>query len=307
MTPVAGVDGGGTTTRVLVLDAAGRVLGRAEGGAGRVAAGDAAGAADVVHDVVRVAAATAGVDLPLRSLWCGLAGAGRPGPREAVRDLLGARNLAGTVSVGTDVDAALRDAFCRDEAGILLICGTGSIAVGTRPEGRRVRAGGWGPVLGDEGSGYWIGVAGLRAVVRARDGRGPDTTLHPRLLAAVGVDDVQALVPWSAKADRGAVAGLAPEIVRTAATGDAVATALLEEAVRELVAQVRSVADRLEMPEGSGVALAGGLIGGGRPLRDPVEAALRRAGFDILDREVRGERGAARLALEATGRPERDP
>ena len=81
-----------------------------------------------------------------------------------------------------------------DAAGIVIVSGTGSIAYGRNEHGEASRAGGWGYVLGDEGSGYWIGRLALRAVVRHADGRGRVTSLTPRLLAHFGVERAAELI-----------------------------------------------------------------------------------------------------------------
>ena len=81
-----------------------------------------------------------------------------------------------------------------DEPGVVIVAGTGSIAYGRNARGEAARAGGWGYVLGDEGSGYWIGRLALRAVVRQADGRGAATALTPRMLAHFGVSRPQDLI-----------------------------------------------------------------------------------------------------------------
>lgn len=299
MSPVAGVDGGGSGTRALVLDESGRELGSGTGPPGLVRPDAVEAAADAVEEAVRAAAAAAGVELPLVALWCGLAGAGRPEGRGAVEEALEGRGLAREVGVGTDAAAAFRDAFGPEGRGLLLIAGTGSIALGRSSDGETLRVGGWGALLGDEGSGYRIGLEGLRTVLRAEDGRGPATELRDRLLTAADVDEPADLVDYAARADKPTIGALAPEVVRAADVGDEAAVRIVDHAVRDLTAHVEALVRALGTKESTpDVVLAGGLAGPGGPLRDRLTAALRRTGHPVAVRAVRAERGAARIALD---------
>jgi N-acetylglucosamine kinase-like BadF-type ATPase len=137
----------------------------------------------------------------------------------------------------------------RDEPGILINAGTGSIVYGRSAAGEAARAGGWGHMIGDEGSGYWIGREALAAVMRAADGRGPETGLTAEILAHFNVADVSQLprIVYDREMPRMSVAALGPIVQTVAADGDAVATRVLERAADELVLAARSVTTRLEM------------------------------------------------------------
>ncbi|MGH7445112.1 MAG: N-acetylglucosamine kinase, partial [Longimicrobiales bacterium] len=235
---------------------------------------------------------------PVDVLCCALAGAGRAELREAVRAELAREQIARSVVVITDAEAALADAF-DDAPGILLIAGTGSIAWGRGEDGRLERCGGWGALLGDEGSGYAIGLAGLRASVRAEDGRAPATQLRAELLRTLELRETSELIGWVAHASKAAVAALAPVVLQAAAAGDDVACTLRDEAASALVAHVTVLRERLGPWRGAAdVAFAGGLIRPGRPLRDALSTALRASGASVRIREqtVDAARGATRLA-----------
>ncbi len=234
---VAGVDGGGTRTRVVLLARDGATAGRAEGPAALAHPERPASAARVVADCVRGAATSAGVRLPLAALWAGLAGAGRPRVRRAVEAALREERVARAVRVGTDVEAAHHDAF-GDGPGIVLVAGTGSVVLGRAEDGRRLQVGGWGGVMGDEGSGHHIGVSALRAVAAAVDRRGPPTTLTAAILEALRLDRAHALPAWAEAAAKADIAALAPVVVRTARSGDAVAAAVVRDALDGLGAQL---------------------------------------------------------------------
>ncbi len=296
-----GVDGGGTRSRALVADSRGRTLGAADGGPGLIDPTSPGGAARAVIEVVRAAAARAGARLPARGLWAGLAGAGRRGAREAVEAALRGAGLAGRIAVGADVEAAHADAF-GDGPGILCVVGTGSSVRAVGPGGEAVQVGGWGQLLGDEGSGYRIGLDGLRAVMQASDGRGPDTSLRAALLDSAAVPAPRDLVGWAASAAKGEIAALSVRVAEEAHAGDAVAARIVEGAVAAIRAHLVAALGRTGGWEGRPVvALVGGLVGEGRPLREAVAGAAGGVGCDVHPREVVPERGAVVRAVRIVG------
>jgi glucosamine kinase len=160
-------------------------------------------------------------------------------------------------------------------------------------------------VLGDEGSGAWIGRRALNVATASADGREPETALTDALLTAIEADDPAALVPWAAAATPAQLATLAPVVFRVAATGDLRANTLLSLAVEELVLHVRTLARRLFVDERAAipVALAGGLLGRGAPLRKRVDQRLKAAvpGAQVRAEDVDPARGAVRGALRLLG------
>lgn len=293
-----GIDGGGTRTTAVATDAAGRELARVEGEPGLVSTLEPAAGAGTLARVARRAADAAGASSgPLAGLCCALAGAGREPERMALEEALRATGVAERVRVTTDAEGAMADAFA-EGAGILVIAGTGSIAWARDGRGRTARTGGWGVLLGDEGSGYAIGLAALRAVARAHDGRSFRTTLTGAVLAHAGVRAPEELIGWAAAASKGEVGSLAPAVFAAAAEGDEPARALLRQAATELADHVRALYERLApWPEPPLLALAGSLIAPGGPLRDAVVAAARSiAPLRLVERPVDAGSGAASLA-----------
>ena len=209
--------------------------------------------------------------------------------------------LAERVHVGTDVQAAFHDAF-GEGPGILLMAGTGSIAWGRAEDGRVARVGGWGWLLGDEGSGYAMGLEAMRRVARSADRRAPATQLTMRLLARLGLGSPEELIAWCGTASPGAVAALVPDIHAAAVDGDAVAAELLEQA---LEAHVLTLLGTLgPWRRSPTVALGGGLLATGGPLHDKLIGLLRVHYLPQLERYVDSARGAAakaraQLALRA--------
>ena len=291
-----GVDGGGTRTRVALVDGAGREYARAEGPPTLIDPADPKATIGVIVDLCREVAGKGGADLPVAGLWAGIAGAGTEPTRGVVETALREAGLSSRTSVGADAEATFHDAF-PSGPGILLISGTGSIALARGADGSRVRVGGWGGHLGDEGSGYRIGMAALRALARGEDGRGVSTDLRDPVLEALGVAGPADLIKWTATARKADVAGLVPLICEVAEAGDQAATTVIEKAVDELVEHVRTLVRRLEpwaaTPE---VALAGGLIEEAGPLRPRVIPAIEGLPCRHRDRAVDGARGACALA-----------
>lgn len=286
-----GVDGGGTRTSVAV-SRSGEIVGRAEGPGSAVRPGRSLVSATTIADVVRRALSSAG-ELMGDVLVAGIAGAGRETEAREVQQALRGEGIARRVVVTTDIAIALEGAL-GDGAGIVLSAGTGSIAIGRDASGRQLRAGGYGWQMGDEGSGYAIGRAALGAVSRAKDGRGAETKLSERLLAATRSEDFDALVRWTATAGPAEVASLASHVLAEAAGGDAVAAAIVHYAAEELaqlVASIRKQMGGVDVP----AALAGGLLND-LTFRAAVSERLAKQGITATPGAVDALTGVIRMA-----------
>ena len=187
---VLGIDAGGTRTVCLLVDDSGNVLGDARGpGANLQSAGELE-VEKVLHDVIGRAL---GQHPQPKAICLGMAGVDRPGEAATIRQILERIGHRAQVLVVNDALIAL-EAGVPGGAGTVVVAGTGSIAYGRDAAGRAARSGGWGYVLGDEGSGYWLGRLALRAVVRAADGRGAPTAMAEPILSHFGVTKPQELV-----------------------------------------------------------------------------------------------------------------
>jgi N-acetylglucosamine kinase-like BadF-type ATPase len=173
------------------------------------------------------------------SVCAGVAGAGRSDEQGALQaqvreELVGEADVV-HVAVTHDADIALEAAFGA-ESGVVVIAGTGSMVFGRTRTGTTRRVGGWGHRLGDAGSGYALGRAGLRAVAAAYDG-GPDTSLRTHVQVEHGIDGREALVRWVYR-DDSALSAVAPLVIEAAAEGDAVADEILTAQTGRLAQQV---------------------------------------------------------------------
>ncbi len=309
---VVGVDGGGTGSRAVVLDANDQELARESGSAAIVIPGAETASLEAIRDLVRRALRSAGVPegTPARALAAGLAGVGRGEDRARMETMLATSMLSGRIAasvlVRNDADVALYDAF-GEGPGILLVGGTGSIALARFPDGTLRRAGGWGALAGDEGSGWFVGLGAVQATLRALDGRGPSTALVELVTDLYGTSDPPELVDRLRTSAKGQVASLAPRVAAAADAGDPVAHALVESAAQALADHVapllRGWREVEALPasatEGSRplrVALLGGLIKPGGPLRERLLPRLTALGADPSGTSPDPARGAARMA-----------
>ena len=243
---VLGIDAGGTKSVCLLADEQGTIVSEGRGaGANLHTAGELA-VEKVLHEAMENAIGDRAI-VP-DAICLGIAGVDRADEARTVRAIMRRIGYKSRVLVVNDALIGLV-AGARDEPGIVINAGTGAIVYGRNAAFEAARAGGWGHMIGDEGSGYWIGRESLAAVMRAADGRGPETRLTGEILRHFQVDDESRLprIVYDRELPRVSVAALGPIVQRVAEQGDAVAVRILERAADELVLAARSVATRLEM------------------------------------------------------------
>jgi N-acetylglucosamine kinase-like BadF-type ATPase len=296
---VLGIDAGGSKTTCLLADTDGRVLGEGRSGGANLQAHGELEIEKVLHAVIEQAVADRAI-LP-KALCLGVAGVDRPDDHRVVSDIVRRLGYRANALVVNDALIALV-AGCGDDPGVVLISGTGSIAYGVNAAGVAARAGGWGSVLGDEGSGYWIGRAALIAVMREADGRGPRTQLTPVMLDHFQLARVDGLVRevYEHPARRQAIAALGPLVDRARAEGDVVASEILRLAGEELARAAASVIGRLGMRGAAfRVLLSGGMFRGIPWLVDDVVQRLAEVAprATVAPLTVEPAQGAVHLAI----------
>ncbi len=254
---VAAVDGGGTKTAIALADRDGAVtiLPRA---AGCNPQDNPAWAENLSQAIGQITS----VGVPA-FVVLGLPGHGEVPDHDAAMDRLVARHLSAAL-VMNDVALAWHGAFAGEE-GVLLLAGTGSMAMASGPDGLH-RVGGWGDLIGDEGSAFWIGQTALRLASQAWDGRreGPDLAFARALLARMGLSDATPFpfLDWlmGQPHPRTAIAELAQVVDSLAQAGDPAAQGLLVEAARELSLQARAAARRAGLAPGFSWCPAGSVF-----------------------------------------------
>ena len=304
---VMGIDGGATKTLAAVLDLQTRVLHLAHGGPSNQ---DAVGAKAAVRALLgaadeAIAKAAVGAD-QLGAAVLAVAGTNTDAVVEHVR-------AAGRDAwiVVNDVVGAWATATGAGP-GVAVISGTGSNVFGVGPEGRAWRAGGWGHLLGDEGSGYWLGVQSIKAALRDRESSGPQTALSDAAPAFFGMDSVEALAGrvYSKPLTKGEIAAFAVETAKLAERGDAVARELFQRGARELGEQVAAVIRQTGLADDAaqgGGCFPVGLIGSAfkagplfvGPLTQAVHACAPQAKVGTVEMAPVG--GSLLLAARACG------
>ena len=272
---VMGVDGGATKTLAAVLDLHEKVLYAGEGGPSNQ---DAVGADAAVRELFGAAdqaIARAGIDAgQLGSAVLAIAGTDTD---SVVRNVRAARPDAWLVV--NDVVAAWATAT-GGGPGVAAIAGTGSNVFGVGGEGaqtRAWRAGGWGHRLGDEGSGYWLGVQSIKAALRDREASGPPTALSDAVPACLGEPSIEAVVARvyaEPPLTKGEIAKIAIDTSRLAAQGDAVARELYERGAAELGEQIAAVIRQTGLQGEFPVGLIGSAFKAGAVFVEPLTRAI---------------------------------
>ena len=301
---VLGIDAGGTKTVCQLADERGEVLAEARRGGANLQAAGELDVEKVLHGVMNEVLGD--TDLTPAAICLGIAGVDRPEDSAVVRGIMKRIGYKARVLVVNDALVAL-EAGAAGQPGVVVIAGTGSIAYGRNAHDEAARAGGWGYVLGDEGSGYWIGRAALRAVLRQSDRRGPVTRLTTLLLEHFQVAHAQDLIHqvYHPALRPAAIAALAQCVQRAFTAGDAVAIGILRGAADQLEASAMSVARRLDLVGTQfPFVLAGGMFRAVPWLHDELDRRLTLASPKsrtfVLD--VEPAAGAVRLAIaEARG------
>jgi glucosamine kinase len=276
---VVGVDGGGTKTEAVVLDSNQRVIGEGRAGPSNPVRVGIATAAANVREAIDKACAMAKVRRgDLLAAEIGLAGARRKELRERMQEALSTLGIP-DIEVVTDADIALYGAT--DGApGVVVIAGTGSICCGVNARGKRVCAGGWGPIAGDEGGGAWIARRALRAVAYASDGRGPKTALTELACTYFRVSTADDLVTaiYAPSITNERLAGFGKDVIEAAKRKDNVALQIINEAGSELALAAISVIRNLQMEgERFQIAHVGGVFNAsGDLILDTLRAEVQK-------------------------------
>ncbi|HVU10036.1 MAG TPA: BadF/BadG/BcrA/BcrD ATPase family protein [Phototrophicaceae bacterium] len=192
------------------------------------------------------------------------------------------------------------------QPGVIVIAGTGAVAYGRLASGEDARSGGWGYLIGDEGSGYWIGIEAIRMACQASDGRGEATMLVQTIPEALQLDDLRALHRklYAHELERGTIASLSTITAEAARAGDAVAAHLLERAGQELGQAALAVIARLgQLEPGQPIYHTGGVFRAGDLILKRFEAtiAAKSPNSSVHAAAFSPSVGALLLALRAAG------
>lgn len=297
-----GFDGGGTTLRGCLIDESGEVL--------SVASHPPASfpklkekIGEPVAALARELQTRAGLPFgPVKAAGFCSTGVGRPAEREIVQQALREKDIAETIIAESDFMAAHAGAFSGGP-GIIVNAGTGVFGFGRTASGENIRVGGWGYLLGDEGSGFAMAQAALIAALKDWDGRGPKTVLRPIFEKHFNVTSIELIISqiYSSDFDRGKFAELAPLVFEAAGNGDAVAHEIVRHNGRELGHLVRAAANRGQWNFPIPLALVGNLFRRSDLLLPAFWQVLDAGQFNLIVPRFESVVGAALLAIMASG------
>lgn len=300
----AGIDAGGTQTKLWLLrheENQFHFAGRGTAGPGNMQDVGPDGLVRVVQEALAQAAQEAGLGEPppLEALVIGAAGIGRPSDAEKALEAFGKAFPGVKVQAHNDAIVALAGGTLGDP-GAVVIAGTGSTAWAYLPDGAWIRTGGWGYLLGDEGSGFAIGLEALRRVTRASDGRESPTSLTEAVLKAYEIADVWDMVPlmYGGPVPKQLIAGLAPVVLEEAEKGDQVAMAVVQQAAGDVAQLVAALRKNAELPAPCPLVVVGGLFSNPlffRLFQEKIDAG--QLGFQPFYPKLAPAAGACVMAL----------
>lgn len=292
---IAGIDGGGTHTRLELRDEHNALIRRETFGPFNLnSIGEAA-----FRSLLREVFAACEDMTQCRSICFGAAGISNPLVGQIIEEELSASGFRGKWRLCGDQEIALRGAM--DTPGVAVIAGTGSICFGRNGKGETARSGGYGHLIDDGGSGYGLGRDVLSCAVRAVDGRGRSRGILNAVYSQLGghtPGDIVSFV-YSPETDKSAIAKFAQIALEQAALGDPEAQEILRRGAAELFALVQAVQQRLGL-SGCRIVLLGGLLSGENPYRQAVAEALTYLGT-VIPPAHDALWGAAQMAWELEG------
>jgi N-acetylglucosamine kinase-like BadF-type ATPase len=303
---VLGFDGGGSKTECVLMNDAHATLARTRSGPSNPARVGVPAALAALQHAASAALAEASLEpAALAAICAGLAGTGDLKLSQQMAAGLTGLFPQAAVRVCTDLDAAL--AATGEQPAIVLVSGTGSAAIGIDAAGQIARAGGNGPLLGDEGSAYDIGRRAVIACVRSSERNEPESPLGRQLLRQLGCSNWVEVQQRASKNADDVFPRLFPVVTAACDTNDQTARALLQKAASDLAALVETVALRLSLrADAFFLTKTGGMIGRSAFFDNRLEAALRDvaplARIGVLP--MSPAEGAAHLALRLISNPE---
>ncbi|MDR2748100.1 MAG: hypothetical protein LBB77_11720 [Treponema sp.] len=300
-----GIDGGGTHSRLAITDREGKILARGEAGGVNIYSAPQDKVFENLRSLLDSGLKAAGLGKEDITAGCvGSAGLGREKERQVFRDFFDSLLGAVPVKICNDGEILLCGGL-EDLEGYCLIAGTGSMALGRSRDGRLVRSGGLGYMLGDEGSAAWIGKTAIARLLRGLEGRDLPSSMLEAILEKAGLAQSEDLIRYvHIDADKARVASLAPVVTEAARSADPLALDILRTGAAELALLVRSVLERSPWIKNQTLVLAGGVVEHDEIITEKLRKSLA-AGFPSLTvTEPRGSAldGACLLAASAAGR-----
>ncbi|MEQ6359725.1 BadF/BadG/BcrA/BcrD ATPase family protein [Thermoanaerobacter thermohydrosulfuricus] len=259
---VIGIDGGGTKSIISVADLQGNIIVTEEGGSTNIRSQKESEVYTNLGNLIENALKKADLRIEECEAICiGTAGAGREEEQDKIKKYIQSLGVKGKILITNDAEIVIAEATGGKE-GIAVIAGTGSIAYGIGKNGERVRVGGWGHLIGDEGSAYYIGIEGIRAALRCHDGREPYTELLPMIMREINIINPEEFVNFvyeeNVKKDK--IASLARIVDQACKKGDKKAKEILTKAAKELFLLAKAVIKKLKVEEENMTVVVSGSV-----------------------------------------------
>lgn len=295
----AGLDGGGTKTAVTIVDENGNVVHTFTSGAINYNGQDEASVGASLAEIFRTIDSVCGGLSHCKQVCIGAAGVSNPTVTSRLESSVRACGYEGGLLITGDQDTALCGAHNK-ELGIILIAGTGSICYGKNEAGEICRAGGYGYLIDDEGSGYSIGRDLLSVVVRAHDGRLPATLITQMVFEQLGMTSISQIIGfvYDKQTNKKDIAALAPILTKACELGDEAALAIVEKSARSLLDLVVPVAEKLSIQDGN-LAMTGSVLLKNSFVQTAFMALLKERfpGMTCLTPKRDAASGAAQMAF----------
>lgn len=295
---IIGIDGGGTKTEAIAYDLNGIEAGRGYGGFSNLLLGEIAALNNISDSIAACMTMVREKDNEAEFvfIYLGLAGSEAGDNKEKVKkEILNRFNIESFVS--NDADIALA-ALLNGEDGILTISGTGSISYGVYYE-KSARAGGWGHLLGDEGSGYYIAIEAFKRMILEEDTMLEKSDLTKRLMAELKINEVEEIKSFIYSSTKADIAALTPIIVEAAELSEVNAINILKDAGRKLASSTEMVYRKLGFSGSVKVGIKGSILTKVKIVKDEFKKSLRENmnEAEIIDRDVSPAKGAFYLGL----------
>lgn len=303
---VLGIDGGLLRTYCLIADTGGQILGLGKAGGSNLATHDPDEARANILAAIKQARAAAGIRATDFEAAClGISGFSALGAHDLAEEMMASVVKTAKPLLEDDSSIALYGATGGDP-GVVVLAGPGSVAYGMNAAGDRRHAGGWGHILGDEGSMYWMGLSSLRALARSHDAIMPKTAMTAEIFKHFGVARIHELMElvYHQGLTKSDILSVAPITIKAAQEGDEVAGDVVARAADCLASIARAVIRRLKMDrESFPLATSGNVFDAGPVLMDPFKAkiALFAPKAEVAKPKFDPVVGATLMALHAIG------
>lgn len=296
-----GIDGGGTKTEALLCTECGLITGRGKTDSSNPLFIEKSAAFENIRKSIDLALKEYNSEMSLISAAVCIPGIKRY-KEELKAQLL---NKFSNAYIDADEMNAFLGAVAKPY-GVVIVSGTGSFAMGVNRKGESNELGGWGPILGDEGSGYHIGLLCLKSIIREYEGAGPETVLTPKVMEFLQINNINELKRkvYSKEFDRSCMGSLGKIVKKAADESDAVSLEIIDSAAGELANLANRVIANLTMDDGTyDVVLTGGVRNFGKLIMKPFTEHIKRKNKNIIVKEPEFEPviGSILIAMKDSG------